>query len=85
MAASEKPSTRTRDATPTPAVEPHLEPAGSRAAQQSLDLAETPPFGPQLEPLVPLSHLWLCLYLPDLPLDVASTVVGYPRSSAQYG
>ncbi len=69
MAASEKPSTRTRDATPTPALEPHLEAAGSRAAQQSLDLAETPPFGPRLEPLVPLSHLWLCLYLPALPLE----------------
>jgi protein ImuB len=71
MAASEKPSTRSRDATPTPAAEAVREPARARprAAQQSLDLAETPPIGPRLEPLVPLSHLWLCLYLPALPLE----------------
>ena len=65
MPTSEKPPARQRDATPTP--------SASRARRdvkpQQLALAELPPAGLSLQPVVPLRFLWLGIDLPALSLE----------------
>ena len=58
----EKPPARKRDTTPTPSASRNVKP-------RQLALAELPPAGPSLHPVVPLRFLWLGIYLPALPLE----------------
>lgn len=62
MPTPEKPPARKRDTTPTPSASRNVKP-------RQLALAELPPAGPSLHPVVPLRFLWLGIYLPALPLE----------------
>ena len=72
MARSQKPPTRSREATPTPSIRKKQSKARRRRAPEQLSLA------PATELTSPLSlpfsaspsrQLWLCIYLPALPLE----------------
>lgn len=64
MSAREKPPARFREATPTPSLKNVRRPA-------PLQLALTEPAGKQVPSAATISlpHLWLCIYLPALPLE----------------
>ncbi len=64
MSASEKPPARFREATPTPAVE-----SVRRPATLQLAFAEPAEQATSFAATIPLTHLWLCIYLPSLPIE----------------
>jgi protein ImuB len=81
MPVSRKPPARTRDATTTPAVTSATKPVRADGLQTELALAERPPADIRHAPVVPSSQLWLCLYLPALPLEA---LVDGPAPSAVF-
>jgi protein ImuB len=64
---SRKPPARLREANPTPSLKSKQRRHQSGPLQ--LTLAEVPQTEPSLLPVVPLRQLWLCIYLPALPLE----------------
>jgi protein ImuB len=66
MSIREKPPAPSREATPTPAVKQGHKPA---TLPLPLALADVPGTEPPLQATIPLRQLWLCVYLPALPLE----------------
>lgn len=71
MAASRKPPARSREATPTPSVKNEQSRARHHKAPEQLSLVPVESTSPSPLPLPvsPLRQLWLCIYLPALPLE----------------
>lgn len=67
MATSRKPPARSREAAPTPSVKSRQR--ERRPTSLQLALTEVPPAAPPLQSVIPLRQLWLCVYLPALPLE----------------
>ena len=80
MGTSEKPPARSREAAPTPPVKSK---ARYRKAPEQLSLApaELTSPSPLPFPVSPLRQLWLCIYLPALPLEA---VVSSAESAAVF-
>ncbi len=83
MATSEKPSARLREATPTPALRNRQKKQHQQSPGQPLQLAlaEVPQPGPPLQPVISLRQLWLCVYMPALPLEA---LVDTPEPAAVF-
>ena len=67
MGTSRKPPARSREAAPTPSVKSRQRERHPTSLQ--LALTEVPPAAPSLQSVIPLRQLWLCVYLPALPLE----------------
>lgn len=72
MARSQKPPARPREVTPTPSIRNRQRKARHRRAPEQLSLApaaEAEPTSPLAFSANPSRQLWLCIYLPALPLE----------------
>ena len=83
MAKSRKSSARSREATPTPSLKNAQSRAQPRQAPEQLSLVATDFKSPSLlpAPVSALRQLWLCVYLPMLPLEA---VINSPEPAAVF-
>lgn len=81
MGTSRKPSTRTREAAPTPPVKRNKQRKQTREQSLQLSLVEVPQAEGSLQPVIPLRQLWLGIYLPALSLEA---LVDSPEPAAVF-